>query len=510
MRGYLCATLATVAVIGLASVASAADMPTKAPVYKAPIAVAPSWTGFYVGGGVGYGMYNADTIWFLPSGASRQPLTQTQGGRGWLGTVSVGYDYQFNNNIVAGVLADYDLASIKGTLQDQLPFTTGTLTENSAWAIGARAGWLITPQVLSYINGGYTQAHFSSTNMLSNANGILFQPPVGAVVSTIPSQTYNGWFMGGGMETNFAPGWFWRNEYRYASYGSKTLPDTCAINNVPTCGVAVGLPVDLVSIHPYVQTVRSEIVYKFNSGGQSNPYSPPPPAPVSSWTGFYVGGGVGYGMYNADTTWFTGGGAPFQPLTQTQGGRGWLGTVSVGYDYQFNNNIVAGVLADYDLARIKGTIENQGPLTVGTMTENSAWAIGTRAGWLVTPQILPYVNGGYTQAHFSSTNMLFNENGVGGAPPVGTVVSAIPSQTYSGWFIGGGVEAKLPWFGDGWFTRSEYRYASYGSKTLPDTCAIANVVVGCTAPGLPLSLVSIHPYVQTVRSEIVYKFNWGR
>ena len=140
MHRFSLAVAAAGSALALTQIASAADMPIKVPAYKSAVAVAPSWTGLYVGGGVGYGMYNADTIWFLPTGAPFQPLTQTQGGRGWLGTVNVGYDYQFNNNIVAGVLADYDLASIKGTIQDQGPFTVGTMTENSAWAIGARAG----------------------------------------------------------------------------------------------------------------------------------------------------------------------------------------------------------------------------------------------------------------------------------------------------------------------------------------------------------------------------------
>jgi outer membrane immunogenic protein len=227
--------------------------------------------------------------------------------------------------------------------------------------------------------------------------------------------------------------------------------------------------------------------------------APPPVAPVS-WTGFYINGGVGYGMYNADTTWFGPGGTPFLPLTQKQGGRGWLGTIGVGYDYQFTNNIVAGVLADYDFADIKGTIQNQGPFTVGTMKETSAWAVGARVGWLVTPEMLTYFNGGYTRAHFSAADMIQNV-----FPATGTPFSSVPSQTYSGWFLGSGVEAKLPWFGNGWFARTEYRYASYGSKTLPDVCTIG----GCVA-GTPVALVSIHPYVQTVRSELVYKFNWGR
>ena len=46
MRCFHYAALAAVAVVGFASVASAADMPTKAPIYKAPVAVPYSWTRF--------------------------------------------------------------------------------------------------------------------------------------------------------------------------------------------------------------------------------------------------------------------------------------------------------------------------------------------------------------------------------------------------------------------------------------------------------------------------------
>src|SRR4051812_27209500 len=45
--------LATVALTALAAQAMAADMPVKAPAYKAPPPAVFSWTGCYVGGNVG-------------------------------------------------------------------------------------------------------------------------------------------------------------------------------------------------------------------------------------------------------------------------------------------------------------------------------------------------------------------------------------------------------------------------------------------------------------------------
>ena len=61
--------------------AFAADMPTKLAV-KAPMAAGTPWTGFYVNGGIGYGMWAADTGTFdAVTGACSSCLNQVQGGR---------------------------------------------------------------------------------------------------------------------------------------------------------------------------------------------------------------------------------------------------------------------------------------------------------------------------------------------------------------------------------------------------------------------------------------------
>ena len=46
--------VAALAALGFAGPASAADMPAKAPVYKAPVAAAYDWSGIYIGGGAGW------------------------------------------------------------------------------------------------------------------------------------------------------------------------------------------------------------------------------------------------------------------------------------------------------------------------------------------------------------------------------------------------------------------------------------------------------------------------
>jgi outer membrane immunogenic protein len=42
---------------------------------------------------------------------------------------------------------------------------TGTEKESSSWAVGGRIGYLISANVLTYWNGGYTQARFDQINM---------------------------------------------------------------------------------------------------------------------------------------------------------------------------------------------------------------------------------------------------------------------------------------------------------------------------------------------------------
>lgn len=255
-------------------------------------------------------------------------------------------------------------------------------------------------------------------------------------------------------------------------------------------------------------------------------YKAPPP-PVYSWTGFYVDGGLGYGAWTADTTVVAGplGLAVFGvppgtclacPAT-VQGGKGFVGTLGGGYDYQFSDHVVAGVLADWDFSSIQGSIQDATIIPLaGNLQENWSWAVGARIGWLITPAILPYINGGYTQAHFTSASMQLD-------PPVPGLTSPLSTPAFSdgGWFVGAGMEASLSSMVPGLFARLEYRYADYGKETLPDTCPANLFVPFAPLPGsglcrtfgaflTPFNSITFQPTVQTITAGLVYKFNWSR
>src|SRR5215207_3893743 len=158
--------LGTIAFILFGGSALAADLPVRGPAYPPP-PPAYSWTGFYIAAGGGYGMWTADTTTVnRVTGVCVLCVNQTQGGKGWFGTVGAGFDFQVSERIVLGVLADYDFGNLKGTIQDQGVFFAGEIKQKSAWAIGGRAGWLVTPHLLSFFTAGYTQARFSDAPMV--------------------------------------------------------------------------------------------------------------------------------------------------------------------------------------------------------------------------------------------------------------------------------------------------------------------------------------------------------
>jgi outer membrane immunogenic protein len=256
MKKLLLALTALVAMSGSALAADMARPYTKAP---APVAPVYNWTGFYIFGGGGGGIWDAKSNLVVLPGGAGGTRDQKFGGDGWFGTVGLGYDWQFNGRWVAGVFADGQFGEIKGSISDPLNAVEGQEKLRTSYAAGVRLGYLVAPNVLSYVNGGYSGSQWSGATLTT-----VF--PVGGVVgaSTTPSFHRNGWFVGGGVENNLdifgitAPGWFMKTEYRTAFYDRVTLPETV---------VGVGPLGQGITFKPIVQTISTSLVYRFNWGG---------------------------------------------------------------------------------------------------------------------------------------------------------------------------------------------------------------------------------------------------
>jgi outer membrane immunogenic protein len=232
------------------------------------------------------------------------------------------------------------------------------------------------------------------------------------------------------------------------------------------------------------------------------PMRAPPPVPVASWTGCYVAGGGGYGMYNAESRELFPGSGVVENNQGTAGGRGWMGQAQVGCDYQFAGSFVIGAFGDYTFMDVHGDkIGAPDLLTVGNLKQDSAWAVGGRIGYLVSPTFLSYFSGGYTETKFNQVNYL-NATSFGGNGSIGsTFGTALPGATYKGWFLGSGFEYGLGFLSPALYLKTEYRVSEFDGKTLSNFS---------TTTGLPTGdRETVKPWSQSVVTSLVYRFNWS-
>jgi outer membrane immunogenic protein len=151
------------------------------------------------------------------------------------------------------------------------------------------------------------------------------------------------------------------------------------------------------------------------------------------------------------------------------------------------------VFGDYDFSGIRGDLGPVALNVIGRERLNSSWAVGGRVGWVVVPQLLVYFSGGYTQARFDQVD--FSSF----SPPFAPSGTHLAANTYGGWFIGSGYEYSLG-FLPGLYWKTEYRFADYRAERVPYIF---------TATGVTQFTIDSHKYVHTVRSELVWRFNFG-
>jgi outer membrane immunogenic protein len=211
LKAQLLASAAIVALIA-AGPALAADLPLKAP---PPVVAAWNWSGFYIGGHVGYGWgRNSQTDINDPFFFGKFSNFGTTGfdPKGFLGGVHAGANWQ-SGSIVGGLEGDLSFTDIKGSSLNSVAINLGGGSVSSGQAalsgtfdlLGSgrgRLGYLVSPNVLLYGTGGLVWTRYVENTDISDLS---FIPPPFPVDSTRFSSTSTttwrlGWVAGLGVE----------------------------------------------------------------------------------------------------------------------------------------------------------------------------------------------------------------------------------------------------------------------------------------------------------------------
>jgi outer membrane immunogenic protein len=164
--GFLAAALFA---LGFTVSANAADLPVRGPVYKAAPAPVFNWTGFYVGGHVGYG-------WAEDNAGVEAD--------GFLGGLQVGYNWHFAPNFVFGIEGDISWTGVESPANVKLDYIA---------TIRARLGYAVN-NVMFYGTGGYARTELST------------------------GFTGDGYALGVGLEWAFSRNWSAKVEYMYHNF----------------------------------------------------------------------------------------------------------------------------------------------------------------------------------------------------------------------------------------------------------------------------------------------------
>ena len=200
MRKSAIALLATSAFV-VPHAASAADIAR--PVYKAPpapVVTLYDWTGFYVGGNVGWGWTDGSAD--IASGGGRGTVSGS--GDGFLGGIQAGYNWQTGPWVV-GVELDFQGSTGEGNVVGIAGGNRTAFNAETPWfgTIRGRVGYA-WDRMMVYATGG---ALYGKSEIDGNVTG------VGPFSS---SQSFWTWTVGGGVEWALVDRWTAKLEYLYA------------------------------------------------------------------------------------------------------------------------------------------------------------------------------------------------------------------------------------------------------------------------------------------------------
>ena len=215
--------------LGLGNSAVAADLPLKAPALKTVY----DWTGFYIGGHVGYGGGSLGPGTNpLPEEGQLFPPSIT----GLIGGYQAGYNKQLATHVVLGIEADASFGSPLDAVR--LAPSAFNTTLDYVSTVRGRAGYAFG-RWMPYLTGGFAWGH-SHVNLNDGAGSVF----------AAPGQIQTGWTAGAGIEFAVSGNWSAKLEYDYIDLGRQTYDLT-----------GFGLP--SVSVDPRVNLVKLGLNYRF-------------------------------------------------------------------------------------------------------------------------------------------------------------------------------------------------------------------------------------------------------
>lgn len=410
-------------------------------------AYGPVWTGVYVGAAFGVDSL-LDRV-NLSAGGGTALNFDGLAGRGPLGSIYGGVDYQIVPKALVGVMAEVSYGGLDSNASAALSGASATLSTHAdlSWAALVRAGVLPRPSTLLYVTGGYT-----GQNIAINATALAG----GAFAAFSQYTTFNGWTAGAGIESRLHGGWSTKLEYRYSQYGQQTLPGT------------------MITLSPSTQAIRWGLSYKFGARAEPGDDDTAAGGPATNWTGLYGGVAGGAGLFTSHNS----ASLPGLAANADAGAQGVLGSVFAGADYQFAPQALIGVMGDLTWPGMQATNTATAGGGIATVQQraNMGWSVLGRIGFLPTPSTLIYAAGGFTSMTFTTSVTALNNTFL------------THDDTVNGWTVAPGFEILIS---DSWSTRFEYRYSEFG-------------------PVSSVTGTSFQPSTQSVRAGLSYKFGVGR
>jgi outer membrane immunogenic protein len=207
---------------------------------------APTWTGFYVGGNVGYGGADAKNDWNFfaqtVSGVTDCSAANHGGGsnamcasgsdsnrlKGLIGGVQAGYHWQ-SGQLVTGIVTDYQFFGQHGNnifnalfpINSDGGTVSATYSEKLSWfgTLRGKLG-LTVDRSLFYATGGLAYGEVKVSGSATATVDLLVNSPPAPFASWNQSTIKAGWTIGAGMQQAIDQNWSLMLEYLYVDLGS--------------------------------------------------------------------------------------------------------------------------------------------------------------------------------------------------------------------------------------------------------------------------------------------------